>query len=736
MLICITYTVAQSQALDYLPEHTFEVPGFNAHMITTGFRGVNSVCTADLDGDGDPDLITASTNHDKITWWENLELGSGSFYKHVIDTEFNGAYGLYASDMDLDGDPDILAGNSSGKEIAWWENLDGTTFQKHVVDSSFRSSHSVLMIDFDFDGDVDVLAASKFEGDIAWYENDGAEQFTRHLIERSYSNVSSIDAVDMEGDGDIDIMGTNTTTISWWENNNLENYSRHQIADGLMLGVFLIAANLDNDGDIDVIGVDKYRDEITFWENDGSFAFTKVTVDNDINWPGQVCIADMDMDSDMDILAVSELDNYVCWYENQGQNTFPKRIVQSGYSGANAIYADDLDLDGDMDIVATAENTGDFYWWENTLLSDPNKMFPDLAFDPDILEFYVGPDGSGGETSDGSENSPGATGQLTIRNMGNAILLVQEISSEAAWVTGIDTSQFILSPDSSQVVIIECSAGELYNGTYTDSLRINSNDPDTPEIMVPMVLELTGGKVVPFIGEREPNNQPSDANLLYGPSPSAIWGTVSVDDKGSITVLDDDVEDLYMFTLLSGPLKMTLSDATADLDLLLLKIEGNTTNVYFSNHRGAAIDEVYEDNDLEPGDYYAGVSIYDRHPIEDQSYYHLVVEGDIFINVGVPELASHPGFSLGQSYPNPFHSLTTIEFSLSAPDRVVIRIIDPAGRVVRTLVDDSFQPGRYTATWNGTDQAGTPVGSGVYFYSMESARRIIVKRMVLLKSLK
>jgi FlgD Ig-like domain len=90
--------------------------------------------------------------------------------------------------------------------------------------------------------------------------------------------------------------------------------------------------------------------------------------------------------------------------------------------------------------------------------------------------------------------------------------------------------------------------------------------------------------------------------------------------------------------------------------------------------------------------------------------------------------------ALGQNRPNPFNPETTIPFSLAAPGRVVIRIYDISGRLVRTLVDGPERAGWHAARWNGQTDAGSSSASGVYFYRIEYPDGgITSKKMILLR---
>jgi flagellar hook assembly protein FlgD len=88
---------------------------------------------------------------------------------------------------------------------------------------------------------------------------------------------------------------------------------------------------------------------------------------------------------------------------------------------------------------------------------------------------------------------------------------------------------------------------------------------------------------------------------------------------------------------------------------------------------------------------------------------------------------------LGANYPNPFNPLTSIDFRVSSEGSVRLVVHDAAGRLVRTLVSENLTANDYTIQWNGEDNAGRRVGSGVYFYRLEAPGFTETKRMVLLK---
>jgi hypothetical protein len=88
---------------------------------------------------------------------------------------------------------------------------------------------------------------------------------------------------------------------------------------------------------------------------------------------------------------------------------------------------------------------------------------------------------------------------------------------------------------------------------------------------------------------------------------------------------------------------------------------------------------------------------------------------------------------LSQNFPNPFNPLTMIRFGLREPGRVSLRIYDTAGRLVRALVEEPRDAGHYAEEWNGRDNAGHEVASGVYFYRLEAGTFNETKKMILLR---
>ncbi len=90
-------------------------------------------------------------------------------------------------------------------------------------------------------------------------------------------------------------------------------------------------------------------------------------------------------------------------------------------------------------------------------------------------------------------------------------------------------------------------------------------------------------------------------------------------------------------------------------------------------------------------------------------------------------------FSLRQNFPNPFNPITTIAFEIPVENRLTIVIYDLLGQRVRVLADDIYQPGQYQVQWNGRNDSGRPLSSGLYFYVLQTPHQRIVRKMMFLK---
>ena len=102
--------------------------------------------------------------------------------------------------------------------------------------------------------------------------------------------------------------------------------------------------------------------------------------------------------------------------------------------------------------------------------------------------------------------------------------------------------------------------------------------------------------------------------------------------------------------------------------------------------------------------------------------------------VVTPDPLGHPHqFALHQNYPNPFNAETVISFETEEAAHVDLSMYNMVGQLIKTLVKDHLPAGSHEIAWDGTDDLGRELASGVYFYRLEAEGQSDVRRMVLVK---
>jgi hypothetical protein len=364
-------------------------PTWTASDITISADSARDVFAADMDGDGDMDILSAAYNDDAIAWYENDGAADPSWTASVIATSADGAYSVFAADMDGDGDMDILSASVEDDAIAWYEN-DGAsdpTWTASDIATSANSARDVFAADMDGDGDMDIISASANDDTIAWYENDGAADpsWTASDIATSADGARSVFAADMDGDGDMDIISASyeDNAIAWYENDGASDpsWTASDIATSGNGAYSVFAADMDGDGDMDIISASVEDDAIAWYENDGASdpSWTASDIATSADGARDVFVADMDGDGDMDIISASANDDTIAWYENDGaaDPSWTASNIATSADGARSVFAADMDGDGDMDILSASYNDDTIAWYETSAIPEfSNILMP------------------------------------------------------------------------------------------------------------------------------------------------------------------------------------------------------------------------------------------------------------------------------------------------------------------------------------------------------------------------
>ena len=354
-----------------------------------GLRAVESSVEYDVEptsGERDDRVEPLNSNEDEaergaLYWWENMDGKGTAWAEHVIDANFGGAEVVFPSDIDGDGDMDIIGSDEQAGALVWWENTagNGTVWTKQMVDTDCREQHLVWGADIDADGDIDVVGATYLEGGIYWWENSSGSGtvWQKHVVDSSmdqdYCRTHCLRVEDMDGDGRLDIVASagRDSGINWWQNpkGDANSWTRRYVAgsDGEVESVY--PADLDGDGDVDLVGSIRNHDGLTWWENTNAAgtAWAKHVIDSSYTAEQVVDVADMDNDGDMDIAASARRINSIIWWENtNGKATeWAKHVMNQDFDGAFSAYAVDMNGDGNLDMLAVARGAGEIAWFEN-----------------------------------------------------------------------------------------------------------------------------------------------------------------------------------------------------------------------------------------------------------------------------------------------------------------------------------------------------------------------------------
>ena len=369
------------------------VSSYTLRVIDSGATNADlaqEIHAVDLDGDGDMDVVTAAAASSQFAWYENDGLTPPGWTLHVIDSGATGAWDIEAADVDGDGDTDVVTAAWTADQFAWYES-DGLTppvWTLHVIDSNVANTdgaRDIDAVDLDGDGDMDVVTAADASNQFAWYENDGSTPpvWTLRVIDSGATNADlaqEVHAVDLDGDGDMDVVtaAAASNQFAWYENDGLTPpvWTLHVIDNTVANAEYayaIDAVDLDGDGDTDVVTAAYFADQFAWYESDGATppVWTLRVIDSGItNADGAFDIdaVDFDGDGDTDVVTAAAFADQFAWYENDGATppVWTLRVIDSttNANGARDVDAVDFDGDGDTDVVTAAFSSNQFAWYE------------------------------------------------------------------------------------------------------------------------------------------------------------------------------------------------------------------------------------------------------------------------------------------------------------------------------------------------------------------------------------
>jgi hypothetical protein len=200
-------------------------PSFVQRVVTAGtVARPRSVFSADVDGDGKVDVLSASSGDNKIAWYRNEGGTPPTWTAYNISTTALGAWSVHAADLDSNGRMDVLSASFSDNKIVWYENGGGfpPIWTARTINAAAMGARVVSVADVDGDGRLDVLSGSYNDDKVMWYENGGGYPltWTARVVSSVANGVVCVFSAEMNGDGRMDIISAsyNDNKVAWYEN--------------------------------------------------------------------------------------------------------------------------------------------------------------------------------------------------------------------------------------------------------------------------------------------------------------------------------------------------------------------------------------------------------------------------------------------------------------------------------------------------------------------------------------
>ncbi len=735
-------------------------PSFTKHIIDDNFVGAYTAIATDIDGDGNIDILGGAQRSSVVAWWRND--GRQNFTKYIIDPHFSYVWCIKAADLDSDGDIDVVGASCGNGELAWWENDGDENFTKHFVDDNFETAESVYAIDVDDDGDMDVVGAATYPADIAWYENDGNQNFTKHIIDDNFISAHAMYADDVDGDGDVDVLGaaTNQRNIVWWENDGNENFSGHTISSGFGGAYCVYTNDVDSDGDVDILGAAHVLSQIAWWENGGHENFRMHIIEENFPETHYVYAADIDVDGDIDVLGSSRENDQVAWWENDGDEYFTKHILDDNFDGAHSVHATDIDGDGDTDILATALWGHEIAWWENNMppisyAVSGNVYYYSNGVPVNDVTLTIGGEISSTESTDAEgkyyfkvskSNSFTVTPyKPSAQDAGETTITTYDAALVARHVLHLDTlnrlQQIVADTDMDgnihiyDAVLIchyvlqltKLSSSHIGDWLFEPDSRNYqelSSDQKEQDYTGLIIGNVHGGWSQPGpLNKMAPVSRyyKNLTNLEYAKEKIIIPLTV----ESGQNILSADIEFGYNQQVLEF-IEISKTELSQNSQIFYTNKNGWLKVCMYSvepvNKEGILLKLVFKVKESKRNNTFLHLKRFKLN--NDVTMYATTLASLVEIE------KSRLEFVLNHNYPNPFNSWTWISYQIPQSVWVSLKIYNLSGQEVKTLVEEEKQAGFYQVIWDGKNNMGQNITSGIYIYQLIIKNDVISKKLI------
>ncbi|KNC54559.1 uncharacterized protein AMSG_10409 [Thecamonas trahens ATCC 50062] len=351
--------------------------------IATALDGVGAVVLGDLDADGDLDLVTASPGELGVAWRANIDGDAVAWSSpRSVAPSPPGTHALALADLDADGDLDLVLGSSEpgAAALGYALNVDGVGGFAPVVALAWSANATggLALADYDLDGDVDIAVFDSSGTTLVVLLNRGGDDgFGPELaVDTTGSDIAALVAADLNNDALPDLVAAHAGAgaVLWYAASNgagLAFVAAAVVANTDVAGASALAiGDVDGNGALDVIVGATTDTTIAWYANAGNGAFALgATVDAGASDVAVLATADLDADGELDIVAGrGGVVNTMAMYANTGNGTSfaAASVLVAGVTQPTAVLVADIDGDGDRDLVYTSAGADLVAWLPQT----------------------------------------------------------------------------------------------------------------------------------------------------------------------------------------------------------------------------------------------------------------------------------------------------------------------------------------------------------------------------------